>query len=411
MTNYAIQNVTVIDGTGSQAKENQTVIVKDGKIEQITSSNSSLDSSLEVIDGEGNYLLPGLIDTHVHMAMQMRNVQDTLLTPFSFRFYESVGYLKKTLHTGITTVRDAGFADVGMKRAIDQGFIEGPRMQVSINPLTITGGHGDNWNVSGVDTTFPHYPGMPSGLCDGKEEVRKVVRQMLRAGADVIKVHATGGVSSPTDHPEFTQFSQEELAVMVEEATFRNGVKVMAHAQGAEGIKNAIRAGIHSIEHGIFIDDEVIELMLENKTYLVPTLLAPVAVLEAAEHSNTMAPFAIEKSKQVIETHKESIRKAYEAGVKIAMGTDAGVFPHGINLRELGLMCDIGMSPMESIVATTKTASECMGIDKEHGTVEAGKVADLILVNENPLERIHVLEDERNIPFVMKDGKIVKKTF
>ncbi|GAJ98301.1 hypothetical protein JCM19055_1220 [Geomicrobium sp. JCM 19055] len=150
--------------------------------------------------------------------------------------------------------------------------------------------------------------------------------------------------------------------------------------------------------------------MLENGTYLVPTLLAPVAVLEAAEHSNTMAPFAIEKSKQVIETHKESIQKAYEAGVKIAMGTDAGVFPHGINLRELGLMCDIGMSPMESIVATTKTAAECMGLGDEIGTVEPGKVADLILVNENPLERIHVLEDEQNIPFIMKDGKIVKQT-
>lgn len=184
---------------------------------------------------------------------------------------------------------------------------------------------------------------------------------------------------------------------MVEEATFRKGVKVMAHAQGAEGIKNAVRAGIHSIEHGIYIDDEALELMLEHGTYLVPTLLAPLAVLEAAETSNTMAPYAIEKSKEVIDIHKESIKKAYEAGVKIAMGTDAGVFPHGINLRELGLMCEIGMSPMEAIVASTKTAAECMGWGEKVGTIEAGKWADLILLNSNPLEDIEVVENHETL--------------
>ncbi|GAF14216.1 hypothetical protein JCM19045_3522 [Bacillus sp. JCM 19045] len=197
---------------------------------------------------------------------------------------------------------------------------------------------------------------------------------------------------------------------MVEEATFRKGVKVMAHAQGAEGIKNAVRAGIHSIEHGIYIDDEALELMLEHGTYLVPTLLAPLAVLEAAETSNTMAPYAIEKSKEVIDIHKESIKKAYEAGVKIAMGTDAGVFPHGINLRELGLMCEIGMSPMEAIVASTKTAAECMGWGEKVGTIEAGKWADLILLNSNPLEDIEVVENHENITFVMKDGQVFKDT-
>ncbi len=297
---------------------------------------------------------------------------------------------------------------MGTKKAVEDGLIDGPRMQISVNPLTITGGHGDNWTRSGVDTTLQTYPGMPSGICDGVEEVRKTVRKMLRAGADVIKVHATGGVTSPTDHPEFTQFSYEELKVMVEEAFYRNGVKVMAHAQGAEGIKNAIRAGIYSIEHGIYIDEETIELMLENGTFLVPTLLAPVSVLESGEKDDRMAPYAIEKSKEVIEAHKASIAKAYEAGVKIAMGTDAGVMEHGTNLRELGLMCDIGMSPMEAIVASTKTAAECLGWDDKVGTIEEGKYADLIITETNPIKNVRSLENSRNISFVMKDGKVYK---
>ncbi|KQL58569.1 MULTISPECIES: metal-dependent hydrolase family protein [Bacillaceae] len=411
MTITAITNVTMIDGTGIDAIEQAVVLVEKNHIKAVgTSQTIPIPSDATIIDGGGQYLLPGLIDTHVHMALEIKNVQESLLTPFSYRFFEAAKRLETTIQTGITSVRDAGFADAGIKKAVEDGLVDGPRMQVSINPLTITGGHGDSWNISGIDTTQPVYPGMPDGKCDGREEVRKTVREMLRAGADVVKVHATGGVSSPTDHPEFTQFSQEELEVMVEEATFRKGVKVMAHGQGAEGIKNAVRAGIHSIEHGIFIDDEALELMLEHGTYLVPTLLAPLAVLEAAETSNTMAPYAIEKSKEVIDIHKKSIEKAYKAGVKIAMGTDAGVFPHGINLRELGLMCEIGMSPMEAIVASTKTAAECMGWGEKVGTIEAGKWADLIIVNGNPLADIHILENHEHITFVMKDGNTYKDT-
>ncbi|AIC93149.1 metal-dependent hydrolase family protein [Shouchella lehensis] len=411
MTITAITNVTMIDGTGNDAIEQAVVLVEKNHIKAVgTSQTIAIPSDATIIDGGGQYLLPGLIDTHVHMALEIKNVQESLLTPFSYRFFEAAKRLETTIQTGITSVRDAGFADAGIKKAVEDGLVNGPRMQVSINPLTITGGHGDSWNISGIDTTQPVYPGMPDGKCDGREEVRKTVREMLRAGADVVKVHATGGVSSPTDHPEFTQFSQEELEVMVEEATFRKGMKVMAHGQGAEGIKNAVRAGIHSIEHGIFIDDEALELMLEHGTYLVPTLLAPLAVLEAAETSNTMAPYAIEKSKEVIDIHKKSIEKAYKAGVKIAMGTDAGVFPHGINLRELGLMCEIGMSPMEAIVASTKTAAECMGWGEKVGTIEAGKWADLIIVNGNPLADIHILENHEHITFVMKDGNTYKDT-
>src|SRR5690606_20884146 len=209
------------------------------------------------------------------------------------------------------------------------------------------------------------------------------------------------------DHPEFTQFSLEELKVIVEEGRFRKGVKVMAHAQGAEGIKNAIRAGVHSIEHGIFLDDEAIELMLENGTFLVPTLLAPVAVLESAAEVG-MPDSAVAKSKEVIEHHKASFTKAYKAGVKIAMGTDAGVMKHGTNLRELGLMKDAGMSPMDTIVASTKTAAECLGWEDKVGTLEQGKLADIVVVKGNPLEDIYSLANNDNIQVVIKNGKVEK---
>ena len=404
-----IKNGTLIDGTGAVV-ENAGVLIKDNKIEAVGPLNEIKQplEDVEVIDAQGGTILPGLIDTHIHSMMEIKDIRETLVTPFSIRFYQGMHYLKRTLNAGITSARDAGFTDVGVKEAINQGLIKGPRLQVSINPLTITGGHGDSWNLSGLDTTHPTYPGMPSGLCDGPEEVRKKVREMLRAGADIVKVHATGGVMSPTDHPEFTQFSQEELEIIVQEARFRKGIKVMAHAQGAEGVKNAIRAGIHSIEHGIFLDDEAIELMIKNGTYLVPTLLAPVSVLEQSKTSSSMPEHSVRKALEVIDIHKDSVKRAYEAGVKIAMGTDAGVMAHGTNLRELGLMCEIGMSPMESILVTTKVAAECMGWGDILGTVEEGKLADIVISKYNPLDDIHTLEDNDNIVVVLKDGVVEK---
>jgi imidazolonepropionase-like amidohydrolase len=215
-------------------------------------------------------------------------------------------------------------------------------------------------------------------------------------------------VLSATDHPEFTQYNLDELKVMVEEARFRKGLKVMAHAQGAEGIKNAIRAGIHSIEHGMFIDDEVVELMLEHDTFLVPTLVAPVGVIEEAEATGTMPEYGLRKAKETLEIHRQSIAKAYKAGVKIAMGTDAGVIPHGTNLRELGLMVDVGMTPMDAIVATTKTAAECLGWQDRVGTLEAGKLADVVVTSIDPLAQIHDLADTNNIRLVVKGGAIAK---
>ena len=411
MTFKLIKNGTIIDGNGGEPLNGQAILLSENTIQAIGKAEEIIKDirDVTVIDAKGGYVLPGLIDTHVHVMLRIKNTQAELETPFSIRFFETVHHLKETLESGITTVRDAGYTDVGVKEAVERGLVAGPRMQVSITPLTITGGHSDSWMRSGIDITDVTYPTMPSGKCDGAEEVVKKVREVLRAGADVVKVHATGGVMSPTDHPDFTQFSQEELEIMVREANFRKGIKVMAHAQGAEGIKNAVRAGIHSIEHGIYLDDEAIELMLERGTYLIPTLLAPVSVLEMAENSDNVPAYALEKAREAADEHRESIAKAYKAGVKIAMGTDAGVMAHGTNLRELKLMCDIGMTPMESIIATTKTAATCMGWEDKVGTIETGKLADLVISNQNPLDDIQVLENSNNL-IVIKDGEVVKES-
>lgn len=411
MTYILVENGTLIDGHGGEPIKNAAVLIKDNIIQSVGPKDKveiPAGANVTTIDAQGGYILPGIIDAHVHLTFESGSLAERVQKPFSLGFYETVNYMKKTLDAGITTVRDAGGADAGLKQAVETGVVPGPRMQISINALTTTGGHGDSWMLSGMDLTRKSHPGMPNGRCDGVEEVRKKTREMLRAGADLIKVHATGGVMSPTDHPEYTQFSLDELKVMVEEARFHRNKKVMAHAQGTEGIKNAIIAGIHSIEHGIYLDDETIELMKEHGTYLVPTLLAPVGVLEAAAEHGNMPDYAVKKAEEIVQVHKESFTKAYQAGVKMAMGTDAGVFPHGINLRELTLMCECGMTPMEAIVTSTKSAAECMGWDDQIGTLEAGKFADLIIVNQDPIEDITVMENNDNIVLVMKDGDVVK---
>lgn len=410
MAHTLIHNGTVIDGNGGSPIRNGAVLIEDNRIVAVGSAAAiTVPEGASRIDAKGGTIMPGLIDTHVHMMFEIDDVRKMMAMPFSMKFYKSTLHMQRTIDAGITTVRDAGGADIGMKQSVEQGLVVGPRMQISVTALGITGGHTDGWLPSGANADiFSVYPSMPDGICDGVEEVRKKVREVLRAGAEVIKVCSTGGVLSPTDHPEFTQFSIEELKVMVQEGEFRRGVKVMSHAQGTQGVKNAVLAGIHSIEHGIYLDDEVIDLMLEHGTFLVPTLLAPVAVVEIGEAQGTMPEYGLRKAKETIEVHKESIAKAYSRGVKIAMGTDAGVMPHGTNLRELGLMAEIGMSPMETIVATTKVAAECLGWQDRLGTLEAGKLADITISKTDPLKDLRSLENHDNIVAVMKDGKLLK---
>ena len=289
--------------------------------------------------------------------------------------------LEATLRQGVTTVRDAAGADLGVKTAVERGRIKGPRMQISIAMISQTGGHGDGWTLCGAELGLgADYPGMPRAIVDGPDAMRQKVRELFRAGADVIKVATSGGVLSPRDDPRHGHFRDDELEVLVAEATAA-GKFVMAHAQATDGIKAAIRTGIRSIEHGIYLDDEAIQMMLDRGTFLVPTLSAPRGVFAARDAGIPVPDVFIKKCEMVIGVHTESIRRAIEAGVKVAMGTDSGVCPHGQNARELALMADCGMSPTDALVATTRTAADLLGVSDELGTLEPGKRADLVVVD------------------------------
>lgn len=411
MTYTLIHNGTLIDGTGAAPVPNAAILIEDGRLKSVGTFDTVTlpNSDITRIDAQGGTILPGFIDAHVHMWHDDFDVMREMTDPLSLNFYRAIGNMKRTIEAGVTTVRDAGGSDLGMKMAVDKGLVVGPRMMISITVMSMTGGHIDYWQPSGanLDEMFP-YPGRPTGIADGVDGVRHKVREILRSGADIIKICTTGGVMSPMDDPQDAQYSMDELRAIVEEAGNRRHTKVMAHSQGAQGTKNAVRAGIHSIEHGIFLDDEAIDLMLEHGTFLVPTLIAIIGILEMHETKHNMPEWGVRKARHLLDIHKASIAKAHKAGVKIAMGTDVPVVPHGQNLRELGLMCSIGMTPMESIVATTRTAAECLGWQDKIGTLETGKLADVVISKTDPLADITSLEQVNNIALVMKEGSIVK---
>ncbi len=389
----------VFDGTGAAVAKADVAVV-DGRIDEV---GVGLDGD-EQIDVGGATLLPGLFDTHVHVMFGHVDVWRLMQEPFSYRFYDAIRNLESTLRIGITTVRDAGGADLGVKKALEEGIVRGPRLQISITMLSQTGGHGDGWLPSGGQAQFfPEYPGAPGSIVDGPDEIRRKVRELVRAGAEVIKIATSGGVLSPTDKPQQPGFDVEEIEAIVAEASAA-GLWVMSHAQSIDGIKNAVRAGVRSIEHGIYLDDEAIELMLDRGAYLVPTLVAPWGVIRAAEAGASIPEGAVTKAREVIEAHRDSFRRAAEAGVKVAMGTDAGVVPHGSNLEELQLMADGGMSPEDVLVATTRTAAELMGLEGELGTIEPGKRADLVVVSGDPFDFGDLAG---RIERVYQDGRLV----
>ena len=393
----------VFDGTGAAVAE-ADVAVGDGRIVEV---GVGLDGD-EQVDVAGSTLLPGLFDTHVHVMVGHVDVWRLMQEPFSYRFYDAIRNLDATLRIGITTVRDAGGADLGVKQALEEGIVRGPRVQISIKMLSQTGGHGDGWLPSGAHSQlFAAYPGSPSSIVDGPDEVRRKVRELVRAGAEVIKIATSGGVLSPRDKPQQPGFDAEEIEAIVAEARAA-GLWVMSHAQSIEGIKNAVRAGVRSIEHGIYLDDEAVELMLDRGAYLVPTLVAPLGVIKAAEAGASMPEVAVLKAREVVEAHRDSFRRAVEAGVKVAMGTDAGVIPHGDNLEELQLMADHGgMSPEDVLVATTRSAAELMGLERELGTIEPGKRADLVAVGGDPFD---FRDLAGRIERVYQDGRLVAGT-
>ena len=290
----------VFDGTGGLPA--QADVAVEG--ERVVELGAGLDGD-ELVDVSGLTLLPGLFDTHVHVMFGHVDIWRFLQEPFSYRFYDAIRNLDATLAAGITSVRDAGGADLGVKQAVEEGIVRGPRLQISLTMLSQTGGHGDGWLPSGgAAELFPDYPGMPSQIVDGVDEARRKIRELVRNGADVIKIATSGGVLSPRDSPDQPGFSVEEIEVMVAEARAA-GLWVMSHAQATIGIKNAVRAGVRSIEHGIYLDDEAIALMLEHDAYLVPTLVAPTGVLRAAEEGASIPKNVLRKSAEVIEAHRD----------------------------------------------------------------------------------------------------------
>ena len=372
MTRTLFSGGVLFDGTGFDEGD---LVVEDGLVVDV---GTGLDGD-EQVDCTGRTLTPGIVDCHVHAMFSGIDVMKQIQNPFSYPFYEAARNLGATLRTGVTTVRDAGGSDAGLRKAVQDGLVAGPRMQIAITIISQTGGHGDDWMPCGADVPFlVSHPGMPTSVVDGVDPMRQKAREILRAGADVLKVCTTGGVLSAADDPRHSQFSPAELAVLVEEASAQHK-PVMAHAQGAEGIKNAVRAGIRSVEHGIYLDPEGIDLMLEAGTFLVPTLAAPRAVIAAAAAGAAIPTTMVEKAVATAAIHTDAITAAAAAGVRIAMGTDSGVGPHGFNLDELGLMVGCGMSAEQAFAASTRTAAELLGLHESIGRLAAGYVADLVL--------------------------------
>lgn len=378
MASILFSGGTVVDGTGAEPGV-ADVLVVDGMVTDVGPGLGA--EADEVVDCAGATVLPGLIDCHVHVMFSQVNLLKVLQQPFSYAYYQALHNLRATLDCGITWVRDAGGADLGVAEAVRDGLVPGPRMQIAINMISQTGGHGDGWQPSGIHTKLlADHPGRPSALVDGPEEMRKVARTLIRAGADVLKVATSGGVLSPRDDPRHGHFRDEEIAVLVAEATAA-GLHVMSHAQATDGIKVAVRNGVRSIEHGIYLDEEAIGMMLEAGTWLVPTLSAPRAVIAQADAGVPMPDAVVAKARMVTEAHDDSVRRAIAAGVKVAMGTDCGVGAHGTNLEELGLMAELGMAPLQAWTSTTGVAADLLGVAQEYGTLQPGRFGDVVVLD------------------------------
>jgi len=377
-----LHGARVLDGTGGPAVLCDVEITA-GDITRVAAGIAGGDHR---VDLTGHTLIPGFIDTHVHAGLSGVDPGKARTTPFSYPFHETARNLALLVDCGITTARDAGGADLGTQQAVRDGLIDGPDLRIAISMLSQTGGHADGWNVDGsCSPMFPAHPGRPAGVADGVDEVRRRVREIVRAGADVIKVCTTGGVLSERDDPEHAHYTPEELRAVVSEAQAAH-LPVMAHAQGRTGILNAIDAGVRSIEHGVFADAECFERMRDRDVWLVPTLSAPYQALRELEAGRIRLSERVEaKFRAVADIHTAMFRAAVSAGVRIAMGTDSGVFPHGRNLTELALMKRGGMAPERVLVAATSAAAELLNLP-DRGVIDVGRRADLVCVSGDPYD-------------------------
>jgi imidazolonepropionase-like amidohydrolase len=398
---------TLIDGVGNTPQQRMTIVVEKNKILSVQSGYAAAGSGDKTIDLKTKTVMPGWIDCHVHVEHETKkgNLADRFtLNPTDMAF-ESVAYANTTLMAGFTTVRDLGGTgvNISLRNAINKGWVTGPRILTAGKSIATTGGHADPTN--GYRKDLMGDPGPKEGVINGAEEAYKAVRQRYKEGSDVIKITATGGVLSQAKDGANAQFTEEEVRAIVSAAK-DYGFKVAAHAHGAEGIKRAVIGGVHSIEHGTFMDDEGIRLMKQNGTWLVPTITAGKSVADSAKipgyYTDIVTPKALAMGPQI----QSTFAKAYKAGVKIAFGTDAGVYRHGMNWLEFGYMIEAGMPAMEAIKAATTDAAELLGMRPQLGSVETGKLADIVAVDGDPLQNPAAFG---KVVFVMKDGKVYKQ--
>jgi len=402
-TTYVLKAARLFDGKSGSLIQPGIVVVSGNKIQSV---GGQVPSTATVIDLGDATLLPGFIDAHTHLTFDFNpDYNGARLAGLSRTIPEhairATVNARKTLMAGFTTVRDVGsedFIDVGLRNSINAGIVPGPRMLVAVHAIGATGGHCDD----GQGFRFGllnHEMGPEDGVINSPDQARFAVRFNIKYGADVIKTCATGGVLSPTDDVDTPQLGQAELDALVS-AAHELRRKTAAHAHGSEGAKRAIRAGIDSIEHGTFVDDEALRMMREHGTYLVPTLSVRSGIAESK-----FPPLVRQKADVALKAQDDMVRRALRMGVKIALGTDAAVYPHGNNALEFVLMANDGMPPAQSLKAGTSSAAELLGLQKEIGTLEPGKLADIVAVPGNPIENIKVTQ---SVLFVMKEGTIYR---
>lgn len=400
----------LFDGKSSALVTPGVVVVTDGKITAV-GANAAVPAGAEVIDLGDATLLPGFIDAHTHETSMnsddwKQRELDQLQKPIAEQALDATSNVRVTLMAGFTTVRDVGshdYLDVGLRNAIRDGKVPGPRMLVSVYAIGSTGGHCDG-SAGFREGLFGKETGPAQGVINGADQARYAVRLMHKYGANVIKTCASGGVLSLTDDVDTPQLTQEELNAIVDEAHALR-LKVATHCHGAEAAKRAVRAGVNSIEHGTFLDDEALDMMKQHGTYFVPTLMAVQGLQERLDKGIYIPPAISIKAQMAIANIRKTFQKALAKGVNIGLGTDAAVYPHGRNAEEFHQMVDLGMKPIDALKASTSSDAELLGLADKIGTLEPNKLADVVAVPGNPVENIR---QTKKAFFVMKEGVIYR---